>query len=638
MEKRGIVFWLLVVVTIIGLAASLRILIKRAAYEKANRTVQIAIDLPSLTAQLPPEVDADSVVKRLGEIGVTSYGVYEFKAKELFANHDILFYRAWPEVLSSVGDGGDNPGNVVLRAENPWAAPVMESYMKAYFGGVHCGKDSEGRGFCLIPDIGDKVQDLTFGLHQTGLDVNVVPRFFNTPFENEKTIAEKMKALDGLKPGVIVFDGETALGFPKLLDVTQKELEKRPGWSIGIVDMVEQNGVKQLSWKLPGRVIPIHSVSDKEMAKNPPEKALTRFRRAVRERGIRFLYVRLYTPDFYGKDAAGALEENMDFIQKLADGIKSDGYTVGEAKPLTPFIVSRPMRAACVAGAVALAGLLCWIGFGLPGVLALIAAAGSFVIVMFLPETGGLFKYFIKLAALGIACAAPGFAVSLMFLRNKPDADGLVKFGVVEATARWAVSCALTLAGGFFVAAMLSEREYFLRMNVFSGVKIAFLIPLIIVFFTYLKSTGEKLSEFFDSPMRYVEVAIGVVAVGVLAVYLLRSGNQPGPGTMTDQESALRTALESLFFARPRFKEFLIGHPAMLLAGLIPFGKKRYIGLGLIMLGVMGQVSMLNSFCHLHTPIVMTYLRTVIGMILGLVIGLGLRVFCTAALWVFSKK
>jgi hypothetical protein len=665
MKKRGIVFWLLIVITMVGLAAAARILFKRAAYEKANRTVEVAIDLPSLAAQIPARVDEKSVVRRLSSLGILAYGVYEFKAKELLDNHDLLYYRAWPESIAAE-QGMEKPGNVLLKVEGAWAGPMTEKFLNAYFGRGAC---DPAQGLCLVPDIGSKIEDLTFGLHWPGMDVSVVPRFFNTPFENRATIREKMRALDVLKPSVIIFDGETALGFPELLDVTAGEILKRPGWNVGLVDMVVQDGVKQLAWKLPGRVMPVHSIPEEEMGKNPPSKALTRYRRAVRERGIRLLYVRLYTPDYFGKSAMGALEENIKYLKDLTDGLKSDGYTIGEARPLQPFIVRRVTRAACVAGAVAFAGLLCWIGFGLPGLLALLGAIASFLIVMFMPETGAVFKYFIKLAALGVACAAPGLAVSLLFLGNTTRSDkyfpfrhsresgnpfekrevydalvsklepgGTVKFGVGEAVARWAASCALTIAGGVFVAAMLSDREYFLRMNVFSGVKIAFLVPLLIVFLSYLNSTGEKILEFFDSPMKYIEVAIGLAALAVLAVYLLRSGNQPGPGAMTEQESALRTALESLFYARPRFKEFLIGHPAMILVGLIPLGRKRYAGLLLILLGVMGQVSLFNSFCHLHTPIEMTYLRSVIGMILGLVIGLGLRVCGTAALWKFSKK
>ena len=102
------------------------------------------------------------------------------------------------------------------------------------------------------------------------------------------------------------------------------------------------------------------------MAITTPEKAVARYRRAMRERGVRVLYVRLYT-DLYGRTVGEALGRNIEYLEEIVDGVKKDGYEIGKAEPLKPFIVSKKLRALCVAGAVAFTGLLCWIGFGLPG-------------------------------------------------------------------------------------------------------------------------------------------------------------------------------------------------------------------------------------------------------------------------------
>jgi len=110
----------------------------------------------------------------------------------------------------------------------------------------------------------------------------------------------------------------------------------------------------------------------------------------------------------------------------------------------------------------------------------------------------------------------------------------------------------------------------------------------------------------------------------VVALYLLRSGNEAG-GAVTSAEGALRSRLEGLLSVRPRFKEFAIGHPAMLLIGVAPLAKKRYAALALLFLGVIGQASMFNTFCHLHTPLEISYIRTILGIIIGLIIGVGAR-------------
>ena len=55
--------------------------------------------------------------------------------------------------------------------------------------------------------------------------------------------------------------------------------------------------------------------------------------------------------------------------------------------------------------------------------------------------------------------------------------------------------------------------------------------------------------------------------------------------------------------------------------------------LPLLLVGVIGQVGMLNSFCHLHTPIRVTLLRTWNGLWLGALLGLIL-----AAVWLVLRK
>jgi hypothetical protein len=42
----------------------------------------------------------------------------------------------------------------------------------------------------------------------------------------------------------------------------------------------------------------------------------------------------------------------------------------------------------------------------------------------------------------------------------------------------------------------------------------------------------------------------------------------------------------------------------------------------LAIVGSIGQVSMVNSFCHLHTPLLMTVTRTFNGLWLGVLFGL----------------
>ena len=70
----------------------------------------------------------------------------------------------------------------------------------------------------------------------------------------------------------------------------------------------------------------------------------------------------------------------------------------------------------------------------------------------------------------------------------------------------------------------------------------------------------------------------------------------------------------------------------------MPLGRKHYTGMLILLFGVIGQVSMFNTFCHLHAPLGISYLRSMLGTILGLVVGLTLRAVVSIVLKMFSVK
>ncbi|MCW3050998.1 MAG: hypothetical protein JWN14_168, partial [Chthonomonadales bacterium] len=47
----------------------------------------------------------------------------------------------------------------------------------------------------------------------------------------------------------------------------------------------------------------------------------------------------------------------------------------------------------------------------------------------------------------------------------------------------------------------------------------------------------------------------------------------------------------------------------------------RRLGLPCLVFGSLGQVSLLNTFCHIHTPLVISAWRDGVGLILGVLLG-----------------
>jgi len=148
-----------------------------------------------------------------------------------------------------------------------------------------------------------------------------------------------------------------------------------------------------------------------------------------------------------------------------------------------------------------------------------------------------------------------------------------------------------------------------------------------------------KVSEFLSRKVEFKHLLIlSILALGGI-VLLLRSGNYPGP-FLWGIESRAREILEKLLIVRPRIKEFFIGHPLMILGiylylkggsrtlQVAQLGKKENLGLktkswqSFVILGLIGQVSIINSFCHAHTPLVISLTRTINGVWLGIIIGI----------------
>lgn len=138
-----------------------------------------------------------------------------------------------------------------------------------------------------------------------------------------------------------------------------------------------------------------------------------------------------------------------------------------------------------------------------------------------------------------------------------------------------------------------------------------------------------------EEPVRVRHVALGFLLLGLGGgLYLMRSGNHPLI-PVSDGERHLRDSLEIFFGARPRFKEFIVGYPA-LLAGLalrsrrLDYSEASHLENALLVIGLLGPISVINTFCHLHSPVGAGLLRSFHGAWLG-------ALFFGAGSWVFRR-
>jgi hypothetical protein len=103
-------------------------------------------------------------------------------------------------------------------------------------------------------------------------------------------------------------------------------------------------------------------------------------------------------------------------------------------------------------------------------------------------------------------------------------------------------------------------------------------------------------------------------------VWIARTGNDSGM-EVSPLELKFRALLEQVFVTRPRTKEIFVGFPAMIFAAYFIGRRKWLLALGAAILGTIGVADALNTFCHIHTPIFYSALRTFHGLWLGILFG-----------------
>jgi hypothetical protein len=196
--------------------------------------------------------------------------------------------------------------------------------------------------------------------------------------------------------------------------------------------------------------------------------------------------------------------------------------------------------------------------------------------------------------------------------------------------------------GMYTVVTSLADIRYIMNVFIFSGVKLAFLVPLLLFLVNYV-SCMVGFSDFKDNAIKFLFAKPNYLVLILLIVggaagyyYLGRSGN--AVVTVSGLEIKTREILEGVFLARPRFKELLIGYPALFV--MVYWYRKYKQDLILLVLGVgvmMGSISMVNSFCHVFTAVMVSVNRTLAGLLCGFLVGIAALVIIKLGEWIVSQ-
>jgi hypothetical protein len=175
------------------------------------------------------------------------------------------------------------------------------------------------------------------------------------------------------------------------------------------------------------------------------------------------------------------------------------------------------------------------------------------------------------------------------------------------------------------VVGLMSSPLTMEEVEAFRGVKLVLAAPPLIALALYLftdrfNSGVRSAREAFTAPIRIYQMLLAVAVLGIAALVLVRSGNTSdiAPSSF---ELTLRHHLTELLSVRPRFKEFVIGFPFLMLLPALTAAHRRSVGVLLSLAIGIGIGDIIDTFSHLHTPVLISLLRVFNGLVIGVIIG-----------------
>lgn len=388
--------------------------------------------------------------------------------------------------------------------------------------------------------------------------------------------------------------------------------------TVGVVEFLgEQKGLEEYLAAVDAKTIRIHP--------GYPYDTREELLLSVTDRNVRFLFLKPFKHmDMSLGNELNSLEQ---WITQSASDLKSAGYTLGVAQPITGIVLSPFMVLYLALGILSGLGLLVSALF--PGIkeLFLSLAVLFLALVTLFVYAFNLIPVFYLFTGLALTAALVFPSLGLILLLEKINQNSQEKQTLIILLRDMLGVLLITLSGGLIVNALFSETAFLNALLLFRGVKLSFFLPLFLTLVVLLKPYVIGRKEISIKQILLPgNLLKGLLVLLVVFVYLMRSGNEAQG--VSSWELQLRLALKEVLGVRPRFKEFLTGYPALLLLPLTLHWP--WVALVLTLLATAGQVSLFNTFVHAHTPILISLQRVGLGLALGLVLGL-------LAFFLFSK-
>ncbi|WP_410512628.1 DUF5693 family protein [Paenibacillus sp. BR2-3] len=651
--------WIMVVV---GLIAALPVVYDRLQTEKSSKTVEIVFDYRDLvdvaSYQAKPQDYIAEQLDRLKSAGVQSMALFESTLEDFRKARRVMIFSSEEEaaLTDSLIRENENFTYVLFTSGDNYnvLAPVIRQTFSDIGISARDWSFRGQKGLILESPVEDATlkpmqpdPSTVEMLHDKGF--NIVPRLVDSLTYNQDAVAKLLDYYKSMGVTRILFEGDSVKGFSddeQMNSLTAfASLLKERGMGIAVIENLkeQQKGFKKLAYMLDYNVTRLYSLSEADSALDPAVIA-DRFALASKDRNIRMLYLNTMPSRDLSKakitDTLDNLITSLSGPGGAVQKIQDNGFTMGPATALEVVDSSfqRYFKLIAVVGAVALVALM--VSYFIPWltlpalVFGLIGSAGLLVLRPVLFEqalalaaaisapTVGTILAIRKINVLGPPLRS-GKVANTVARKSKPGSAYAImspQRRLIHSLVLYVKTALISLSAVPFVAALLNNAAYSLVLEQFRGVSLLHLAPIGLVALYVLLYRGEFAFNKTGKLLRTPITLAMVIAAGVLGVlglyYLSRTGNS---GSVSSLEMSFRTFLENTVHVRPRNKEFLLAHPLFILGAFMAF---KYRNAAFIMIiAVIGQLSMVDTFAHIHSPFLISLVRGLLGLGLGAIIG-----------------
>lgn len=643
---------LLWVVVLIGIIASLPVIYARVETEASAKQVAIVMDYRDLlmvsNTQVNPQAFVEKQLTELKQAGVNGMAVFESTLEELSWAGEVVVYNAAQAALleQRIVEPGDNSTYVLFNNQehSQTLRPIIE-WAFQHHGAEVASWSSKGReglriGLGYDDALLRPMQPNPIAMKQLkDQGFQIIPRLSDrfVPYDDQE-MGKWMDSFEELGVTRVLFDGDAVTGLGDGSDLLHLKqfANQLSAHKIGIAIFenlrVPQRGINKLSSLLSFNTVRAHPIGEAEMMILKTPQLEDRLVLAVKDRNIRLIYLNATSIRDAVKGQVSHPFENIitalqgdEELQGAVPQLQEFGFELGEPQPAevvkAPF--ERILRGLAALGALALIALM--IGLFLPSMLAPALVVGGIGAVGLYVLSSSIT---IQALALFATIAAPTVSVILLVRKLRQlrvaaetqPISGIRRLG--GALLLFVRTTVLSLAAVPIMVALLNDITYSLVIQQFRGVGLLHMAPIgLVALYVFLYGSGNTVmgnaKKILAMPLTVLWI-VGIGLIGIVGMYYLsRTGNS---GQVSGLELQFRSLMENAFGVRPRIKEFMLGHP-LFLVGIFLALRYRWAMI-LLIPGTIAQLSMVDTFAHIHTPFLLSLIRVLLGLGIGTLIGL----------------